>query len=159
MSGIVRDAIAAELATLTRIMPAPTGALGYGSDLACADDLTETMAERAGTDPLVIGEALLRRLDCPRGGLPDDKDYGLDVRAYLSRGTGATELRELAGQVRAESMKDDRVSSCTVTVSPSSDGSSMGISIRVTPADPTLAPFTLVFSVTSIEVLLLELRR
>lgn len=159
MSTLVQDAIAAELLTLTRVMSAPTGAQGYGSDLACETDLTETMLEREGSDQLVLAEALLRRIDCPRGALPDDLDYGLDVRAYLSRGTVAADLRAIRGQIAAEWTKDDRVALAVVTGDPSPSGLELALSGRITPADPTIAPFTMVLSVTSAAVLLEEISR
>lgn len=153
MSQIVLDAIAADLAELTRIVPVPTGPLGYGRDLSCVDDVTEALDEVDPFSPAAIGEALLRRLTTPRGGLSDDADYGLDVRSCCNRGVPASELRELAGQIRSEATKDDRVEDASVTVTlPSLNA--MSIRILVTPADPLLDPFSLTFAVVSGQLLL-----
>lgn len=159
MADIVRDAIAAELELVQRVLPAPTGSLGWGSDLACAGDLTDDMVERDGFDPLVLAEALVRRLDCPRGGLVDDPDYGLDLRSYLNRPTTTREVRALEGQIRNELAKDDRVVTVAPVVTPSPTGEQLAIAIRVTPADPSIGgPFTMILAVTSAEVLLEEIR-
>lgn len=162
MTSIVRDAVAADLAALTRVVPSPTGALGYGSDLAMTVDgidIDADMLERLGSDPLVLAEALVRRLDCPRGALPDDPDYGLDVRGYLNRGTTTAEIRGLSSAVHAEVTKDDRVGTARVVVDPSLDGSSLAITIQITPADPSLEPFELVLAVTTAAVLIEEIRQ
>lgn len=162
MGDVVRDAIAAELALLERVVPTPTGALGYGSDIAMTDDAGDVhadMLERRGDDPLVLAEALVRRLDTPRGSLPDDRDYGYDVRGHLNRGTTAQEIRGMSSGVHGEVTKDDRVGSARVDVTPAPDGSSLAIAIQITPADPALAPFELVLAVTSAAVLIEEIRR
>ena len=158
MSQIVLDSIAADIAELTRVVPVPTAPLGYGVDLSCVDDLTEDLAEVDPFSPVAIGEALLRRLTTPRGQLPDDPDYGFDIRGYCNRGVPVGELRSLAGQIRSEVTKDDRVEDATVTVTiPSLN--SMTVAILVTPADPTLDTFTLTFSVQSGEATLQAITR
>lgn len=158
MSDVVRDAIAAELARLTRVVPSPTGDLGFGSDLSCTTDLDERMVELAGTDRLVLAQATLRRFITPRGSIPDAPNDGLDLMAWVSLGTTSTDIRALAGQMRAEATKDDRIAEASVTVSPSANGSQLSTSVRVVPADPAIAPFTMVLAVTSAGVLLEEIR-
>jgi hypothetical protein len=143
------DAQLAELAERGRLVPQPGAELGYGSDLSCVSDLTEDLAE---VDPLslrAIGEAAIRRLTTPRGSLPDDRDYGLDVRRYCNRATGAPELRELAGRCALELAKDDRIDSATVTATQDPLSYSLTLSVVISPASPTLNPFTLTFAVTS----------
>lgn len=157
MSQLVLDAIAASTAELTRLVPVPTGALGYGADLSCVEDLTDDLAEVDPFSPQAIGEALLRRLTTPRGQLPDDPNYGLDIRGYCNRGVPTGELREIAGQIRSEASKDDRIEDVSVTVTVPALNS-MSVRINVTPADPSLDPFTLTFAVTSGQLLLEAIR-
>lgn len=157
MSQLVLDSIAADTAELTRLVPVPTGSLGYGTDLSCVEDLTEDLAEVDPFSPLAIGEALLRRLSTPRGQLPDDPEYGLDLRGYCNRGVPTGEIREVAGQVRSEVTKDDRVEDVSVVVTVPSL-KTMSVRIDVTPADPLLDPFTLTFAVTSGQLLLEAIR-
>lgn len=161
MSGPVRDAIAAELALLERRRAVPTAPFGFGHDLYCDDDFTPDMREVDGlADPtLALALAIRRRLDCPRGALPEDLDYGIDLRAFLNRGTPAQDIRVLAGRIRAEVQKDDRVERVTVTVTPSSTGTSLGIALQVVPFDPALGDFRLILAVSSAQVLLEEIRR
>lgn len=155
---VVRDAIAAELALLTRVTATPSAPFGYGSDLRCSNDLLETMDEVDGFSTLALGEAIARRLDCPRRALPDDASYGIDLRAFLNRGTHVDAIRSLAAQVRAEVEKDDRVERATVTVAPSPSGTSMRIDVRVKPADPRLGTFSMTLAVTEASVLLEAIR-
>lgn len=159
MNATVQSAIDEGLAVLTPLVRAPVAPLGYGSDLSCAEDLTETMEELAGDNVLVLGQALLRRLDTPRGSLVDDQDLGLDVRGYLNSGTTDRELRALEGAIGIEWRKDDRVRVADVTAALADDGSEMTIRGRVTPADPTKAPFTITLAATDLGVLLKELGR
>ncbi len=163
MSQIVLDAIASDVAKLTRVAEPPTDPIGWGSDLSCGEDLTEGMDEVAGQR--LLAESIVRRLTTPRGSLPDlrsvdlrDRNYGLDLASYLNRGVTALEVRALASNVRSEVAKDDRLASVSVTVTPSPTGSSLAVELRVTPRDSRLGPFTLVLAVTSASVLLEELR-
>lgn len=155
MNATLQAAIDSGLATLERVMDAPTGALGYGTDISCTDDLAEPMADVDPTSTTAIAQALLRRLDCPRGRLVDDADYGLDARGYLNRGTTVAELNALAGAVRNEVEKDDRVSSAIVQVAASL--SSLSVRIRIVPADPNLDEFSLTLAVTSASVVIQEI--
>lgn len=159
MNSTVQEAIDSYLAELEREVDTPVEPFGYGSDLSCTSDLDERMTELAGDSTLALAQALARRLDCPRGALPDDPDYGIDLRGYCNRGVTAAEIRALAGQVRAELEKDDRVDQAAVTVTPFPTGSSLRIEAAITPVDHRLGGFALTLAVTSAELLIEELRR
>lgn len=154
---VVHDAIAEELAKLVPVTRTPVAPFGYGSDLRCSSDLTEKMLEVDGFSTLALAEALVRRLDTPRGSLPDDKTYGISLTEYCNRGTAAAELRDLASRIRGELQKDDRVAAVGVTITPASDGSSLAVQLAVTPVDPALGPFSLTLSVSSAEILIEEI--
>ncbi|MBN8609644.1 MAG: hypothetical protein J0L92_03620 [Deltaproteobacteria bacterium] len=163
MSKLVLDAIAADVAMLTRVVEPPTDPIGWGSDLSCGEDLTEGMDEVTGQR--LLAEAVIRRLTTPRGSLPDvrsldlrDRNYGLDLASYLNRGVTALEVRALATNVRSEVSKDDRLANVSVTVTPSPTGSSLAVELRITPRDSRLGPFSLVLAVTDAGVLVEELR-
>jgi hypothetical protein len=153
---VVTDFIAAELAKLVKIVPTPVVPFGYGTDLSCVSDVTETMDEVDPFSVRGIGEALVRQLTTPRGSLPDDPDYGLDVRRFLNRGMTRDEITSLSGQIATEVGKDDRVSSSAVTVA-LPDASTLRIALAVTPQDPLLGNFKLVFAVTSGDLVIEEL--
>lgn len=159
MNAIMRAALDEGLATLTRVVATPTEPFGYGADIACAGDLAETMEDIS--DPRrILGEAIARRIDCPRGGLPDDGDYGVDLREMLHRGLTATELRTKKTATENELRKDDRILSSDVTFTPSPTGDRIGIRILVVPLDPiTGGPFTLTLALTDAGVFLEELAR
>jgi hypothetical protein len=152
----VTDYIAAETAKLVRLVPAPTGELGYGRDLSCLTDVTEALEEVDPASYAGIGQALFRRLITPRGALPDDPDYGFDVQGALNRGTTTAELRALEVQIRLETLKDDRVEDALVTVTiPALN--ELRILIMVTPADPSLTSFSLTFAVINGQLTLEQL--
>lgn len=152
MSGIVLSAIAAETALLERVVQVPTGAIGYGTDLSCVEDISVTLDEVDPTSTRAIREALLRRLTTPRGGLQDDPDYGFDVRGLCNRGLTQSQMVDLSTQVRNEVTKDDRVDSATVTVTAPSPRA-LRIGVVITPVDQTIGIFTLTFAVTDGAVL------
>lgn len=154
MTDTVRDAIAASLASITRIMPAPVEPFAYGSDVSCDTDVDPGVAELAGDDRMLIAQAVVRRLDTPRGTLPDDASYGISVTSMLSAGISTQEVAQLAGVIRAEVSKDDRISSTRVTVTPSSALDALTIDVYILPVDPALGPFTMTLAVTSGAILL-----
>lgn len=161
MSAHVLAAIAADVATLERVVDAPIEPFGYGTDIAMSSDgdLDENMGE---VDPFSIdglAQALLRRLDCARGALVDDPEYGISVRSWLSVGVTAETPAMRAAEVQAELTKDDRVASCTARVEPDLSGRAMRLDVRVVPVDPNLGPFSLTFAATSAAVVLEEIRR
>lgn len=157
MTDTVRDAIAEALAEVERVVDAPVEPYGYGTDISCTTDLTEEMTEIDGFSPRALAEALLRRLDCPRGQLADDPNYGLDLKSYVNRGTAAAELFALAGEIRNEWSKDDRVESATVEIEVSEAGRRLTGSGIVTAVDPAIGGFSLTFAATDAAVLLEEI--
>jgi len=157
MTDIVRAAIAAELALVQRVARVPSPPLGYGADLACASDLTSTMDVVDPMSTRALGEAIARRLDTPRGSIPDAPDFGMDLRGYLNRGVTTADLNRIADRIRSEVTQDDRVISARVSVAPSPNGSALTVSIAVVPAD-VRGRFELVLAVTSADVLIEELR-
>lgn len=157
MNSTVEDAIAEGLAELERVIDAPSPPHGYGADLRCTSDLRPDMAEVDGNSTLALAEAIVRRLTCPRGGLPDDPDYGIDLRSYLNRPTTADGIRALSGSVRSEVEKDDRVRAASVRLEPTPDGSRLTVRLIVVAADPQLGQFSLTLAATSAEVLIEEL--
>lgn len=133
---IVKEALAALLAELPAPVATPAADDGFGSDLSCVTDLTPDMAELASDDVLVVAQAALRRLTTPRGALLDDPDYGLDVQSYVHKAMTTAELRAMAGQIRLELLKDDRIEDADVTATPAGENR-YSLSIRgVTAAGP-----------------------
>jgi hypothetical protein len=152
MSQIVLDAIAADLATLTREVPTPAEPFGYGTDLRCTTDVTANLDEVDPFSPVAIVEALIRRLTTPRGRLPDDPEYGLDVTAMVNRGITQSELRDIQTQIRNESSKDDRVDDVAVTVTMLAYNSAR-IQMMIAPADAQ-RPFSATLAVTDGQLLM-----
>jgi hypothetical protein len=134
-----------------------TLATGYGSDLDCGSDLTSDMGEVDPFSPRALAQALLRRLDCPRGGLPEDDDYGTDLVSMLNRGSTAADVQNLGSKIRSELAKDDRVDSLVVVVSPFPNGKDITVNVQVTPVDPVIGTFSMTFVATTTEIVLREI--
>jgi hypothetical protein len=105
---IVTDAIAELTSQLVRVVDAPSGELGFGSDLSCGDDITPDAAELPGDSILAVAQANYRRLNTPRGRVPDDPEYGIDLCAFLHEPMTSHRQDELGGIIRSELRKDDR---------------------------------------------------
>lgn len=101
----------------------------YGSDLVCTDDITEMALERASDDPMLVVEAVYRRLCTRPGGLLGDLDYGYDLRSILHRGMTQADASAISDRVRAECLKDDRVGDAKATLS--ADGKRMGLILEL----------------------------
>jgi len=147
------DLIAAEIALVPVADRAAPLALGYGVDLACVMDVTPDLAE---VDPLsvtAVGQAIMRRLITPRGGVLDDQNYGFDLRAYCSRGATLDELRGLAASVRGEAMKDSRVADASCSVTYTNGQLTVNLTLTLQSSD---GPFALVFFVTADGIALVE---
>lgn len=149
---IVHDSIAEQIAELEQLVPTPAAPFGFGVDLSCVEDCNATFDEVDPFSQRAIGEATVRRLTTARGLLDDDPDYGLDLRAYMNRGTSLQEIADLAGAVRNEVTKDDRIESATVTAT--YEGTTLRVKVTITPVDPNTGIFSLTLAVTSADVLL-----
>lgn len=81
-------------------------------DLICSSDLD--LFGRETTDPLeVLAQDLFHRLTETYGSNPDDVDRGVGIVDALS---GIVEDRDIGAEIRADFLKDDRVSDVRVTV-------------------------------------------
>jgi hypothetical protein len=157
MSGF-SDFLAAELSSLTSLVRTPTGSLGYGTDLSCTTDITETLKEVDPHSTQAITESILRRLQTPNGSLAlfeDSADYGLDLISLLNNGTTDRELRSLEQQITNEIRKDDRIAKVSVTTSFSYSTSTLEVKLTITPRSSN-SFFSLTFAVTSSDILLKE---
>lgn len=153
MNDTVRAALDAELATLSRVVDVPEPPFTYGTDLSCTLDLDPLLAEVDPASPMAIVEATIRRFVTPRGGLLDDANYGLDVRAHCNRGITQRDLRALAGALQGEAQKDDRVAKANVSLTADTRAGTLAIDVQIIPSDPRLETFDFTFAVTSGAVL------
>jgi hypothetical protein len=150
---VVSDFIDAEVALLAREVVSPVAPFFYGVDLSCVEDVTDDLAEVDPNSVTALGEALLRRLTTPRGTLPDDRNYGIDVRSFCNLGMSTQDIRDLASKIRSEVTKDDRVDDAAVTIG-NPVTSDLSIAVQVTPVDRALGVFTLTLAVTDGQLLL-----
>ena len=122
MSALVLTAIATDIASLERLVDTPVGPLGYGSDISCTRGVDEHMSETDPNSVEGLAQSIIRRLDCRRGGLPGEPDYGIQVADFLNRGVTQLDVVNVAGEIRGEAMADDRVENVIVEVTLGSGG-------------------------------------
>lgn len=132
-------------------------ATGYGSSMWCTDQIR---SGRRATHRQVVAHALYRRLITPRGTLRGSEQaaaYGFDVAGYIGATSEDFAARSLPDQVRAELMKDDRVSDVSVsaTISTSPGGlTSIILEINAVLADES-GSFAFTLAATDVTVTIL----
>ena len=98
-----------------------------------------------------VGEAIARRLTCPRGQNAGDPDYGYDVSQFVEADLTQTDLSLMQSNIDRECEKDERVLSAASTVTLA--GGVLIISVVLTLAT---GPFTLVLSVSDVTTQILS---
>lgn len=160
MTDIVRDTIAALTAELVTLSSTAAPPLGYGIDLVCVSDIDPLMAETLSDTVASLAQDSFHRVTTPRGALPDDPNFGIDVRSMLSAGMTQATIRTVSGAIHGELKKDDRITDVEVSVifSGSFRAPTANITIRITPADGSSA-FNLIMAVTDGAALLSEISK
>lgn len=113
-----------------------------GSCWSCVDDLV--MPSTMATGQRCVAEAIARRWATPRGGLVGDTNYGYDLTDFISDDLDRAGLAAISHQAAIEAKKDERVLTCSVTVTSNADGT-LSVVAGVTTA---AGPFQLVGTVT-----------
>jgi hypothetical protein len=111
---------------------------GFGVEMWCTDRL------RTGkyvSGRVALAQAIYRRLTTPRGTLRGgdaEQAYGIDLPGFVGRTAIPIALAALPGIIRAELLKDDRISDVVATViadTPDNGLVTLTITIRVVAAD------------------------
>jgi hypothetical protein len=87
---------------------------GYGRDTWCGDRL---ITGRMARGPVAVALSLYRRFRTPRGTLrggDEAQAYGLDLAGFVGAVGYESALGALPGMVRAEALKDDRITDVDV---------------------------------------------
>lgn len=121
----------------------------YGTDLSCVSDLDMTGAEVSGR--LLLGQALARRLQTPRGRLLEDANYGFDLRQYINADLSPVDIAKIRAGVESECLKDERVLGATATVTLTNNVLIVTILVQ-----DAAGPFSLVLSVTAVTTTILN---
>lgn len=124
-------------------------ATDLGTAIDCVTDVGARFTFVSGKKALA--NAIARRLITPRGTLSWDADYGSDVRSFLNRGSTQQARFAIGAAVNDECLKEERVDSCSTDVE--FVGATLLITIQIVAAQ---GPFTLVLSVDSLTVTILE---
>lgn len=130
--------------------------MSYGTDTWCAPN-GGLRTGRLVAGVTLIAQALARRFSTPRGvlrGGDEESAYGLDVSNYVGAVGTIAAAAALPNIMRAEALKDDRISSVRVETALDPNTDSLTITMHVTPGDET-APFTLTLAASAVEVQLL----
>ena len=121
----------------------------FGTDLSCVSDFTSTMSTVSGRR--LVGEAIARRLQTPRGRLIKHPNYGYDIAGELNGDLDAADIGRIQSNVEAECVKDERVLQATAVVTFAAN--TLTVVITLVDAD---GPFALVLAVSEVSVTLLS---
>lgn len=125
----------------------------FGHDLNCLLDLDAAQSETSGLPTLL--RALVRRLQCPNGGLVGDADYGYDIVGEIGDDIDLSDAARIAGNIDTEFQKDERVTASTTTAAivPGPTGGVYGLTTN-TMVQTSAGPFRLVLSISNIVTIL-----
>lgn len=149
---LLTDLIDADIAALERIVPVPTGELGYGVDLSCVTDLTPDLKEVDPNSVQGMGESVIRFLTAERDSIPDAPGRGFNIYRLLASGLTPDDIHNAQAAISAEVEEDDRFESATATLEVVGL-KSIKIAIRIVPVDPALGAFDLILAVSDGELL------
>ncbi len=121
----------------------------FGTCWSCPTGLTFPAVMVTGNR--VVAEAIVRRWMTDLSTLIDDANYGYNLQQFLNGDLNVSDLPRVAQQAAAEAEKDERVHSCSVTVTFASE--TLTVSGVVTTATGT---FPLVVSISQLTVALLQ---
>jgi hypothetical protein len=130
----------------------------YGTDLGSfpnpaangAIDLDAGMIEVTGRT--LLAQSLVRRQTTPTGSVSDSPNDCVDVRGWLSNGVTTNELHALAGNLKTELLKDERVVDVSLMVSYNAASQTLTIVENFTSG---YGPFTLTLTVTNVTISIL----
>jgi hypothetical protein len=125
-----------------------------GRDTSCT---TSLRTGRFVTGPLLVAEAIYRRLTTPRGmlrGGEEEANYGLDLTELIGETNPKNVIASLPGRIRSELSKDERVLSATITVVATLLGVNTALEVAIA-ATTSAGPFTLKLLASAVTVELL----
>lgn len=127
--------------------------VNFGKDTSCTNSLR---TGRYVTGTRLVAEALYRRLITPRGTLQggeDEQNYGLDLLDLIGSidDANGSKAAALPGQIQAELLKDERLTSVSVSVSSSKNGTILSWTVTIN-AQTDIGPFSLVLAVSDVTV-------
>jgi len=123
----------------------------FGRDVSCLDSL------RLGqyvSGVRLVAEAAYRRLITPRGTLrggAGEAEYGLDLTDMIGSVRTKSDAKALAGMIRNELLKDERIATVDASVTPIADGITTTFSVVVL-ATTKEGPFSLNLAVSAVTV-------
>jgi hypothetical protein len=125
----------------------------FGHDLNCLLDLDAAQSETSGLPTLL--RALVRRLQCPNGGLVGDADYGYDIVGEIGDDIDLSDAARIASNIDSEFQKDERVTGSVTTAAlvPGPTGGIYALTTNTT-VQTAAGPFSLVLSISNIVSLL-----
>ncbi len=125
-----------------------------GRDTSCT---TSLRTGRFVSGPLLVAEAIYRRLTTPRGmlrGGEDEASYGLDLSALIGKTNPEGMLASLPGRLRSEITKDLRVLALGINVESTTIRGRVSFEITIN-AVTAEGPFALVILASSVTTELL----
>ena len=116
-------------------------------------DLDPGMLE--GTGRQLLAQSLVRRQSTPTGSVIDCPNDCIDLRGWLSQGWTQQAMQAAAGSLKAELLKDERVTDVTITltVGPNPGGASGTNTLTIVEQfTSSYGPFTLTLNVSAVTI-------
>ncbi len=102
----------------------------------------------------IIAEHVARRLDTDRGTIPEDLNYGLLVRAWLSKRISNTALVQLQTAIEKQAEQEETVLRCKARCTFNAGTRTLTIAVRLD--DKTVGPFSFELEIGLVTPLILR---
>ena len=118
-------------------------------------DIGSKFFRKLTNDQKILEQAILMRLSTRRGLLWMDPEYGLPLADYVNEGLTQDTLAQIPSEVQAELEKDERISTveANAKISTTSQGSKLGLDLKVTPNEGPEFQLTIGVSELTVELL------
>lgn len=114
-----------------------------GSDFSGVDDLDPAMREVSGR--LALAQAYARRLNTPRGALPDWPEYGFDLVGAI--GTAMTD-DQIKQKLQEQAMLEEEVEDISTSIERTPEGGAI-VSVRLFDGD---GPFEFTVNISDLDI-------
>lgn len=120
-------------------------------EISCLGDLDPLFTLVSERTALI--HAIANRYISTRGSLPEDEDYGYNLRDWLGEVIGVNELAVIRQNVEDEALKDERVDAASATVQFFAGASRCEVRLTIV---GSAGEFQLVLGITDVSVAVLQ---
>jgi hypothetical protein len=137
---------------LSQLVSPPQPPFGFGSDIACFDDIDPTQEDDPNSQFSIVS-ANYRRINTPLGFLGligEPTDYGFDIYELLQKPLDSERIQTAQSTIQDQILQDDRNKTCVCVITPlEHDGLSIALG-----GTTSAGPYSLTLALTDASLLI-----